>query len=689
MVKIFSLCVLTALVLGRVAAVQAELGGHAVQRQDISVTLVPESHQLTGESTITFAAGTRRVALRLSDSARVDAVTVSGRGVHFSFAGGVISLELPQSAAALPLRIAWHASFNDPVSQHPGASEDPSYGVNAAITREGTFLGDAALWYPVPEGTPVQRSLRISAPAGIEGVSFGKRVSRGTKGAVTQSLWEEAHPVGVLSLSAGPYRVVDRKLDGIELHSYLYPDNAALATRYLDAAERYLQFYTELFGPYPFEKFAVVDNFFPTGYGFPSFTLLGGSVIRLPFIVDTSFPHEIAHSWWGNAVGVDQRGGNWCEGLVSYLADYLLKERRSPEEAREYRRQLLVDYASLVHAGGDFPLSQFTSRSDPASRAIGYGKSAMVFHMVRSRIGDAAFFGALREVRRAHLYGSASWSDLVRAFSRSSGSDLEPFMNQWLLRPGGPNLSLAAVESRPVAGSWEVSGKVVQQGPLFRLELPLRLETAGTPTAARVPLAGERTAFQISASGAPKSLLLDPDAQVFRILSPGEIPATVNSIKGSLRLLGVLTENCRVSGQSFGNLLASLSQDKARVVREAELAGWDLAAHDLIFCGAPRNRSLLPPLPEGVELSGDRFSLEGTSYAAPDGLLFLAQKFPGDSGRVAALFQPLSEAAARQYTGKITHYGKYGQLVFSGGAIRKKGTVPASEGASVVRLKAP
>jgi aminopeptidase N len=677
--------VLALLAVGCADAARAGETGPAVERQDISVTLVPESHHLSGESTITFAAGTRRAALRLSAAASIHYLAASGERVPFSFQGGIISFELPRGAGGpVKVTISYAADFNDRVSGSPAASEDPSYGVSAAITREGTFLGDSAFWYPVPAETPKHRSLHIQAPAGTEGVSFGKRVSRGTAGAVTQSRWEEARPVGVLSLCAGPYLVVDRKLDGIEIQSYLYPDNAALSLRYLDAAARYLKFYSDLFGPYPFEKFAVVENFFPTGYGFPSFTLLGGSVIRLPFIVDTSFPHEIAHSWWGNGVSVDQREGNWCEGLVTYLADYLLKERRSPGEGREYRRQLLIDFASLVTPASDFPLRDFTSRSDPASRAIGYGKGAMVFQMAHSQIGDAAFFAALREICRTRMYGSASWGDLVRAFSRSSGRDLAPLLEQWLARPGGPRLSLSGVESRQEGEGWSVTGSVLQDSPGFQLALPLRLEAAGAQVEEMVQISGPRTRFTISSTGAPKRLLLDPDAQVFRILSPGEIPATVNSIKGSTRLLGVTTERCRARTETFGGFLASLSQGSAKVINEADLARMDTSAYDLVFCGTPGNRALFPPLPETVGLSEAGFSVDAVAYPGPDGLLFLVQKRLGVSGRVAALFEPLSEEAAVHYFPKITHYGKYGSLVFAGGGVRSKGTVPAGEGDAVV-----
>lgn len=661
------------------AVAGAETVPAAVERQHIAVTLEPERHLVAGESVITYAAGTKAALLRLSQGATVTSVAVAGRSIPFSFQRGVLSLNVPPGTAAPAVTVSWRAAFNDPVSQHPAASEDPSYGVRGAVTREGTFLGGEAYWYPVPQQVPARRSIGISAPAGIEAITNGKLVSRESTAVVTRSLWEEARPVGLLSLCAGPYRIEHRRLGAIDLYSYLFPGNAALSARYLDATAKYLALYQELFGPYPFEKYAVVENFFPTGYGFPSFTLLGGSVIRLPFIPDTSLPHEIAHSWWGNGIEPELAEGNWSEGLVTYLADYLLKERRSQAEGIEYRRQLLIDYASLVSAGSDFPLSSFTGRSDPASRSIGYGKGAMLFHMIRREIGDAPFFEALRQLCRTHMYGSATWSDFTAAFSRSSGKEFGPSVKQWLTRSGGPRLSLAGVTTRREGKGWTVTGDIAQDPAPFRLAVPLRLESEGGETKEVVSVAGEHTRFSLSSPTLPKRLLLDPDAEVFRVLSPGEIPATVNSIKGSDKVIGVVTENCKAAAGTFKALLASLSQESAPLIDEGRLDPGAAGSSDLVFCGVPKNRSLLPRLPDGVRLEADGFKLDGSSFAGPDGLLLLVLARPQAPGKVAALFLPLSESAASQYAPKITHYGKYGFLAFAGGSNRRKGTAAAAD----------
>ena len=68
-------------------------------------------------------------------------------------------------------------------------------------------------------------------------------------------------------------------------------------------------------------------------------------MIRLPFILHTSYPHEILHNWWGNSVYVDGASGNWCEGLTAYLADHLIREGQG--RGAEYRLDTLKKYRVL------------------------------------------------------------------------------------------------------------------------------------------------------------------------------------------------------------------------------------------------------------------------------------------------------------------------------------------------------
>lgn len=666
-------------------AAYGQTGEPAVELQEIGVTLVPEGHLLSGESTITFAADTKRADFTLSPSAVIDRVIIGGRPAPFTFSGGRLAVDLSRFRGRDPVtvKVYYRAVFNDPVPMRPVSGEEPIYGVSGTITGQGVFLGSGSGWYPVPVVVPARRIIRIDAPAGTEAVTAGKRTARTTAAGVTSSTWEEQRPVGELSLSAGPYRIEERSLAGVDIQAYFYPANAALAGSYLDAAVKYLRLYAGLFGRYPFEKFAVVENFLPTGYAFPSYTLLGSKIIRLPFIIETSFPHEIAHNWWGNGVLVDYSQGNWSEGLVTYLADYLIKERSSAAEARDYRFRLVSDYAALVAPDRAFALQDFSGRIDPASRAIGYGKGAMLFHMVRIMIGDQAFFGALREICRERLYRTASWSDFSRAFSQSSGRDLAPFMEQWLARPGGPHLALANVTRRREGAGWAVSGTIVQTPPFYLVSVPLRLETAVGSEHRSVVSDRERTDFLITAAAPPRRLALDPDMELFRLLDPGNLPPTVSRIKGSEKLLAIITKGCRASEESVRMLLESLGQGSATVIDEERLNEADLRGHDLLFCGIPR-RGALPAPPPGIAFSATEFSMDGERFDDPNDLLFLVQRHPLNDELVTALFLPLSEEAGVRHVPRITHYGTYGYLVFAGEKIRRKGTLPAAEKGVVV-----
>ena len=169
-------------------------------------------------------------------------------------------------------------------------------------------------------------------------------------------------PRGVIRIKAGHVAAAGSALAAL--------DGAHAPREHVDRddAPRLALGYRGLVGPYPYGKFALVENFWETGYGMPSFTLLGPQVIRFPFILHSSYPHEILHNWWGNSVFVDYESGNWCEGLTAYMADHLIQEQRGRGE--EYRRDTLQKYRSYVRDGRDFPLTEFRSRHSAAASRI-------------------------------------------------------------------------------------------------------------------------------------------------------------------------------------------------------------------------------------------------------------------------------------------------------------------------------
>jgi len=122
------------------------------------------------------------------------------------------------------------------------------------------------------------------------------------------------------------------------------------------------------------------------------------------------------------------------------------------------------------------------------------------------------------------------------------------------------------------------------------------------------------------------------------------------------------------------------------MLTEEEIKGPELAGHDLLSCGVSAGKGLTATIPEGVTISRQAFTVDHQTFKSPEDVLFMVGKNPFDPDHVSALFFPLSAAAADACVSKISHYGKYGYLVFSGGENRKKGVLPPGGGGTIVRF---
>ena len=108
----------------------------------------------------------------------------------------------------------------------------------------------------------------------------------------------------------------------------------------------------------------------------------------------------------------------------------------------EYRKEMLARYKNYVAADADFPLSEFTSRNSAATQAVGYGKTLMLWHMLRIEVGDELFLEGLRQFYSDYKFQRASFADIAALFSELSGTDLTSFFAQWVDRTGAPELSI-------------------------------------------------------------------------------------------------------------------------------------------------------------------------------------------------------------------------------------------------------
>ncbi len=672
------LSVATLALAGLFLFVTSAFAARPIVKHELVVTLHPDAQRLTGTDTLRLNPdGAPHLLFTLATDASINWVFVDGKGTAFAFEDGQLRIPVPQNTGPgeIAVSVSYEALFRDSVPKDPVHTEDPSYGVTGVISAQGTLLLPGAGWYPYLEGSRSAFLLRVHTPSGYEAVTSGKRLARNAKAGIATSVWKITRASGGLALSAGRYAVRERLVRGIPVYTYFFAEDDRLAGQYLEATATFLDLYSDLLGPYPFEKFAVVENCFPTGYGFPSYTLLGKTVIRLPFIVDTSLGHEIAHAWWGNGVLVDHEGGNWSEGLTTYVADHLFKERSSAQEGRAYRLKILRDYATLVPPGEDFPLQAFTHRFNPLTRAVGYGKGAMVFHMARRLVGDETFWAGLREVFRKRCFKKTSWDHFSAALSRGSGRDLSPFFSQWVARSGAPKLALVDVNAKKAGPGWRVTGCLTQDTPYYSLEIPLRLETHGPSIQDKLSLTGREAFFMLDSKSRPQRLVVDPGVDVFRRLDPVEIPPTINGIKGSKTLVAVLARSLPAQTRKASKiLLEALGQKEAPIIVEDEVSALRLQEHDVLYLGVPEKGVWPPPVPKELIISPADFSLNGVRYDTLEDVLFVVLPHPLGGKGVVGLFLPLSADCITTVARKIPHYGKYSYLVFRSGVNQAKGT---------------
>jgi hypothetical protein len=674
--EIFSFS-LTMLIWGAVSQAAVMSASHHIQ-----IDLIPEKAEIVGRDDIAVRTGGNKVlAFRLGETLTQIRVEVGGKARNFEFKDGrlLIDLAAPEQNANLQISILYSGIFDDPVPVRPVNTDNPGYGVTGTISDKGSFLLAGAGWYPeLLDSRPAYR-ITVSAPAGMIAVTAGRCLGHTTVNGKTVSDWEVDYPVQGLALSVGRYVLEEKPLGKATAATYLLPQNRHLASSYLDATAGYITLYSDLFGPYPFKKFAVVENFFPTGFAFPSYTLMGGSVLRLPFIVQTSLGHEIAHCWWGNGVYVDDAGGNWSEGLTTYVADYLYQEMKSAEAGREYRLQRLRNFSTLVRPENDFALSRFQSRDDPVTKAIGYDKAAMVFHMIRRVIGEENFWGSLRDIYRDRLFQPTSWSDLQRAFEIRSKRSLQNFFDQWVSRPGAPRFQLDSVSAENRGNEWKTDGRIIQAKPYFSFPLTLKLDTDQKTITRSIAVSGPATSFELICDGSPLKLTADPEDDIMRWLYPSEIPPAVNTLKGAASVLTVLPDNLDPALEKAARtLVLSLGLKHNKFVAENELSRQLLVENDILLIGRPRAKDLLKEIPSQVDIRQNSFAVDGSVYDKPADAFFGVFSHPYAKKHIVALFMPLSPEYADVVAAKITHYGKYSYLVFQSGTNSAKGFWPAT-----------
>jgi aminopeptidase N len=689
-----------------------------IVRHDVSVVLDPQTHVLEGVDRITIDARGEVYSFILGDAFEVSRVRIDGKKVRAkNITRDVVPPEQPDTAAGetgednpyenrqvyrLPrvkegrrmVEIEYKGVVYDTLAVPEGSRAGQPSETKGLIGEEGTYLSGRTGWYPDGLDVFAPFSVRVTTPPGIEAVTEGKRssVHRDKDETVTQ--WDISYPTQGVTLIAGRFVVREREIEGVTLMAYFFDSEKDLITPYLEASGRYIELYNKLIGPYPFSKFAVVENFFPTGYGMPSYTLLGRRVIRLPFIIGTSLGHEVVHNWWGNSVYPDYAKGNWCEGLASYYADYRYKTQESDSAAAVYRREINVDYATYVNEGNDIALTEFRSRVDPATASVGYGKCTMVFYMLKNQVGEDRFYRAMRNFYRRYRFAEADWDDIEAVFEDAADTPLDWFFDQWVRRPGAPRLRIVKADLDETDKGYRLDIAIGNPDGYELPAVPVVIESAGQTRRIAAPVRGDVAAFDLRLDERPLRLSVDPDNEFFRRLDPAEIPSTIARALADEKAVVAMPTNIEnpAKREAYTKVAETLSRGgRATVEDDTALRPADLANRTVFVLGSFDENSvydLLPP-PDNILLAGDGIEIDGDDLTEPGAAAFVAYANPLDPNRTVCAIAGNSAAAVEAAGPKVIWYGKYGFVTFLDGKRQKAGGFPPAHNPLAVEFAEP
>ncbi len=534
---------------------------------------------------------------------------------------------------------------------------------NNYIDKDNVFL--TADWYPQPD-VLAEYEFTATLPGNFTAVSEFEFVGIQKHDSSTTIAFKFSHPLERLHLAASSRWVRKKeRYKHIDIETYFFKADAHLSDEYLGYAKKYLAMYEKMLTPYPYRRFAVVENILPTGNSMPTFTLLGKQVVRLPFIVKTSLGHEILHQWFGNSVYIDFASGNWAEGLTTYLSDYY--DAALEGKGRAYRKQLLVNYDSYVHTNNAIPLSEFQSRRNRVQSAVGYGKAAMLFHELHRLYGDDIFYAAIGDFIRKNRFRQASWLDIQHAFEIATGKKLYTFFGDWLTRKTIPRLQIknAHLYVGP-EGQLKLSFDLLQPMDFYPLHIPITWYTGARKKTMWIDVKNTPKKIVLALDEPPEKVVMDDNYDLMRHLTPEETPAVLAGIMGKEKLIAVISSRERSVCQP---LIDALGVQSIRYVTPDKMTFEQIQKNSMILAGEDNPVADL---------------MLGKRSGSTRGVYLKVYKNPYNESERVIWIRVADRKEAMAVQNKIPHYGKYTELAFTSGRNTFKSIAEAQNGIGIL-----
>ena len=330
--------------------------------------------------------------------------------------------------------------------------------------------------------------------------------------------WKTVYPistylVAVYSSHYAHFKDSYISLDGTDTMSidyYVLPEDLENAKIDFKQHPDMIRFFADTFGEYPFikEKYGVAEFLWQLG-AMEHQTITGVATNMVGgknFFLDV-YAHELAHHWWGDAVGPKSWNDIWLnEGFATY-SEALFFEFRSGKSAL---RSTMLDKKQRNFRGSLEKPGPFLFSSTV------YDKGAWVLHMLRWDVGDKVFFKILREYFKKYKYSNASTEDFENVCESVSGKDLSKFFDQWIKGTGEIDLEYKWNTEKKSSGKYNVKINLLQVQDKYKeyhfpLEIALKFDD-GKEEIHKILVESISSEVTFECDKEPVDVILDPDS---------------------------------------------------------------------------------------------------------------------------------------------------------------------------------
>ncbi len=460
----------------------------------------------------------------------VQRITIDDRETRFARTDSTIGIPLPRGiGGTFKVRVVYNGAVTDGLIAHKDSA------------GRWTYFGDnwpnrARYWIPSLDNPSEKATISwtVTAPLGQTVIGNGALIESRTlpmaKKQRVLARWRESKPITpyLMVIAAAPLVKLDLGETAcgfgevarcVPQSVYVAPEQKNILPGAFNRAGDIVQFYARLVGPFPYEKLAHVQSETRFG-GMENATAIfyADGLFRRGGVTEGLIAHETAHQWFGDAVTERFWPHVWLsEGFATYFAA-LYTQHAHGDSA--FRAELAGLRSAILNDTMSVPKRPVIDTIETDLLALlnvnSYQKGGFVLHMLQSDLGDSAFFAGLRRYYAQHKHGTAVTADLQAALQDASGRDLEAFFDQWLRRPGYPEVTVSWSGNDNATGT---TITVTQSGRFGYFDFPLPvvlLDRNGARHQFKIPVAARTvTRFAVRYPSADIArVILDPDVTV-------------------------------------------------------------------------------------------------------------------------------------------------------------------------------